>query len=328
MGFYGNGWPAYVSAASRQKTAQTAAAKAKKAGKIYSPIEPYKGAVAKTVWGQAWCDNLEAFSDYANRLPRGAKYVRNGSVIDLQIAPGKVSAQVMGSNLYTVEVAIKPVAAPKWAAICKDCAGSIDSLVELLQGKLSGAVMQRISTPVTGLFPSPTEIDFDCSCPDWAGMCKHIAAVMYGVGKRLDTQPELLFALRGVDAKDLVTQAGAGLKVVAKGKKSAKVLDDAELADVFGLEMDEGSAARKVPAKKAPAKKVMKKPAAVAVKVAVELPVKKAVKKAVKPPVKAPVKASVKRAVKAPVKAPVKALKGAKRVVPAKSRMQSDVKLY
>ena len=261
MGFYGYSFRPYVSAAQRRQKAEKAAAKAKKAGQNYSAIEPYRGAIAKTVWGKAWCDNLAAFSDYSNRLPRGATYVRNGSVIDLQITPGKVSAQVMGSSLYTVEVVIKTVAALQWKAVCKDCSGSIDSLVELLQGKLSNAVMQRISTPKTGLFPAPSEISFDCSCPDWAGMCKHIAAVMYGVGKRLDDKPELLFGLRGVDAKDLVTQAGAGLAVTAqgqKGTKSAKRLDEAALADVFGLEMDEGGA---VAAERAVKKPAVKKPA-------------------------------------------------------------------
>lgn len=290
MGFYGYGYPAYVSAAQRRQKAEKAAAKAKKTGKNYSPIEPYRGAIAKTVWGKAWCDNLAAFSDYSNRLPRGATYVRNGSVIDLQITPGKVSAQVMGSSLYTVEVVIKTVAAPQWTAVCKDCSGSIDSLVELLQGKLSDAVMNRISTPKTGLFPAPAEISFDCSCPDWAGMCKHIAAVMYGVGKRLDDKPELLFGLRGVDAKDLVTQAGAGLAVAAqghKGTKSAKRLDEAALADVFGLEMDEGGAPASSPVRKSePGKPAARKDAAK--KVAVKKPVaKKAVVKqaAVKRPV-------------------------------------------
>ena len=107
MGYYG--WKPYVSVGERQKLAEKAAAKAKKAGKLYSPIAAYRGAVAKTVWGKAWCDNLEAYSDYANRLPRGATYVRNGSVIDLQLGAGKVTARVMGSSLYEVKVTVKPV---------------------------------------------------------------------------------------------------------------------------------------------------------------------------------------------------------------------------
>ena len=244
MGFYG-GWAPYVSVAERRKKAEKEAAKAKKSGINLSPIEPYRGAIAKTFWGKAWCDNLEAYSDYANRMPRGRTYVRNGSVIDLKITEGEIQAQVMGSSLYKVNIKVTAVPAIQWQAIGKDCSGSIDSLVELLQGKLSTAVMQRICTPRTGLFPAPKEISFRCSCPDSASMCKHIAAALYGVGARLDQRPELLFALRGVDAKDLVSQAGAGLPKSTTGVAVDKVLDDSMLADVFGIEMDEEA----VPAK-------------------------------------------------------------------------------
>ncbi|HSV78231.1 MAG TPA: SWIM zinc finger family protein [Ramlibacter sp.] len=237
MSYYG--WAPYVSVAERRKKAEKAAAKAKKSGADFSPIAAYRGAIAKTFWGKAWSDNLEAYGDYANRLPRGRTYVRNGSVIDLQITAGEVQAQVMGSSLYRVAVKVAAVPAKQWQTIGKDCAGSIDSLVELLQGKLSTAVMQRICTPRTGLFPAPKDISFSCSCPDSASMCKHIAAALYGVGARLDQKPELLFSLRRVDAKDLVSQAGAGLPNSRKGPAAGKLLDDSMLADVFGIEMDE-----------------------------------------------------------------------------------------
>ena len=239
MSYYS--WKPYVPVAARQRMAEKEAAKAKKSGANFSGIEPHRGTTAKTFWGKAWCDNLEAYSDYANRLPRGRTYVRNGSVIHLSIAHGEVQARVMGSSLYTVAVKVSPVAAPHWQAIGKDCSGSIDSLVELLQGKLSTAVMQRICTPQTGLFPAPSEMRFTCSCPDWADMCKHVAAVLYGVGARLDQQPELLFSLRGVDAQDLVSQAGAGLPKSRSGIATDKVLDDTMLGDVFGFEMDEAA---------------------------------------------------------------------------------------
>ena len=229
----------HVSVGARQKLAEKAVAKAKKAGLIYSPIAASRGAIAKTVWGKAWCDNLEQYSDYETRLPRGRTYLRNGSVIDLQLNPGNVQARVMGSSLYTISVTIKPVAAPQWKAICTDCSASIDSLVELLQGKLAAPVMARISTPKTGLFPAPSDISFDCDCPDGARMCKHVAAVLYGVGARLDEQPELLFKLRQVEAKDLVVQAIGGLPTAGKKPASSRVINDADLADVFGLEMDE-----------------------------------------------------------------------------------------
>jgi len=166
-------------------------------------------------------------------------------VIDLKITEGQVQAQVMGSSLYKIAVRVNAVPSQLWQSISADCAGSIDTLVELLQGRLSRAVMERICSPNTGLFPAPKEIEFTCSCPDWAAMCKHVAAVLYGVGARLDQQPELIFALRRVDAKALVTQAGAGLPKSKQGKAKGKVLDDALLADVFGIEMADVAAATK-----------------------------------------------------------------------------------
>ncbi|MFM9971614.1 MAG: SWIM zinc finger family protein [Burkholderiales bacterium] len=240
MSFYG--WKPYVPVATRRKQAEKLAAKAAKKGTPLSPVGGTSGAIAKTFWGRAWCDNLERYSDYSNRLPRGRTYLRNGSVIDLNINEGEVLAQVVGSSVYKVAIAVATVPGKQWQAIGAECASSIDSLVELLQGRLSKAVMERICTPGTGLFPAPKEIKLSCSCPDWADMCKHVAAVLYGVGARLDQQPELLFRLRKVDPKDLVARAGAGLPKAGKGPAKAKVLDEASVADVFGLEMDEGSA--------------------------------------------------------------------------------------
>jgi uncharacterized Zn finger protein len=235
MSFYA--WKPYVSIAERRKKAEKAAARARKGGADLSPVAASRGAIAKTFWGKGWCRNLECYSDFANRLPRGRTYVRNGSVIDLEITSGEVRAKVMGSRLYNVNVTVVAVPGKQWRSISADCAGSIDSLVELLQGRLSNAVMERICRPNTGLFPAPTEIQFTCSCPDWASMCKHVAAVLYGVGARLDSQPELIFALRRVDPKDLVAQAGAGLGRSRQSPTTGKVLDDAHLADVFGIEM-------------------------------------------------------------------------------------------
>ena len=248
-------WKPYVPVAERRKKAERAAARhQKKTGQTLSPVTAARGAIAKTFWGKAWCDNLERYSDYSNRLPRGRTYVRNGSVIDLRIAAGVVSAQVMGSDLYQIKVNIAAVPKAQWHALGGDCAGSIDSLVELLQGRLSKGVMERICRPQTGLFPSPKEIKLNCSCPDWATMCKHVAAVLYGVGARLDEQPELLFTLRKVDAKDLVARAGAGLPLTKKTPAAGKMLDQSRLAEVFGIEMAE-ALVPDLSAEAAPAKK-------------------------------------------------------------------------
>ncbi|MDA8381527.1 MAG: SWIM zinc finger family protein [Betaproteobacteria bacterium] len=246
-------WKPYVSVAKRREQANRAVQKAKKSGKAFAPIVlTTRGAIAKTFWGKAWCDNLEAYSDYENRLPRGRTYVRNGSVIDLQIEPGKVVAQVMGSSLYRIEIGISALPAAQWEAIVRACTGSIASLVELLQGKFSKAVMERVCQPKTGLFPSPQEIQLDCSCPDWATMCKHIAAVLYGVGARLDEKPELLFTLRQVDAGDLVTQVAEFSATTTRKKAPAKsrILDDTALSDVFGIDLGEALAAATAKPKK------------------------------------------------------------------------------
>ncbi len=236
------GYKPYVPVAARRAKAAAAAAKATKKGATLAPIAPMRGAIARTFWGKAWCDNLERYGDYANRLPRGRTYVRNGSVIDLAIGQGEVHAQVMGSKLYRVDVRVAAVADKHWKAIGADCAGSIDSMVELLQGRFSHAVMQRLCRPGDGLFPAPKEIEFTCSCPDWASMCKHVAAVLYGVGARLDQQPELLFRLRRVDGADLLAQAGAGVTTPTKVPIRARVLDESALADVFGIEMADAAA--------------------------------------------------------------------------------------
>ena len=237
-------WRPYVSVSERRLRTQRHAAGLEKKGHTLSPVIASRGAIARTFWGKSWCSNLEAYSDYSNRLPRGRTYCRNGSVIDLKISAGAVTAQVMGSNLYQIKMTISDVPKPQWHAIGRDCSGSIDSLVELLQGRLSQAVMERICRKGVGLFPSPKEIKFQCSCPDWAGMCKHVAAVFYGIGARLDAAPDLLFLMRNVDPKDLVARAEAGLPLSSKkAPKSTKLLDASNLADVFGIEMAEVGAA-------------------------------------------------------------------------------------
>ena len=234
---YYDDWKPYVPVAARRRQAARAVAKLVKKGQQTSPVVIEGRKIAKTFWGKAWCDNLERYSDFENRLPRGRTYVRNGSVIDLQIVPGAVRAMVSGSDLYRIEVTVTAVPKAQWSAVCRDCAGAIDSVVELLQGRLSQGVMTRICQEKTGLFPSPAEIAFTCSCPDWASMCKHVAAVLYGIGARLDEKPDLLFALRKVDQQDLISHAGRGLAQTGVGPKAGKVLDTGDLSEMFGVEM-------------------------------------------------------------------------------------------
>ncbi len=254
MDYYDDyGFEPYVSVGARRAQAERELAKLRKKGRTISPVAIEGRKIARTFWGEAWCDNLERYSDYANRLPRGRTYVRNGSVVDLQVGPGSVTALVSGSRMYDVKVTVGPVAPVRWSAICKDCSGAIDSLVELLQGRFSKGVMTRLCEEKTGLFPSPKDILFTCSCPDWASMCKHVAAVLYGIGARLDHQPELLFTLRKVDRQDLITKAGSDL---SKGKRpaGAKVLATDDLSGMFGIEM-----APATPPKRAASRKVASK---------------------------------------------------------------------
>ena len=231
----------YVSAAQRKRRAEKAAARLDKGGSSREPVVVTGSAIARTFWGRSWCANMERYSDFYSRLERGRAYLRSGAVLDLRIARGAVKASVMGSRLYSVQVNISAVPKAQWDALCKRCAGGIDSVVELLQGRLSNAVMEHICSKETGLFPAPREITFDCSCPDWASMCKHVAAVLYGIGARLDTRPELLFALRDVHEKDLIAAAGSGVTTFSSAAGTGKRLDSGNLSALFGVEIAEAA---------------------------------------------------------------------------------------
>jgi len=235
--YYDSGWRPYVSVAERRRNALREMEKLRKKGHPVLPVILEGRTIARTFWGKAWCDNLERYSDFANRLPRGRTYVRNGSVVDLQISGGEVKAYVSGSEIYQVVVKVTPVSKKRWQSICADCAGAIDSLVELLQGRFSQGVMERLCRQGSGLFPSPQEIKLSCSCPDWASMCKHVAAVLYGIGARLDQRPELLFKLHKVDEEELIAQASKGLPLGGKALVPEKALDSEDLSAIFGLEM-------------------------------------------------------------------------------------------
>src|SRR6266508_462213 len=216
----------YVPVAKRRRQAQQELKRLKKKGQSIAPVTIEGRTIAKSFWGKTWCSNPERSSDYANRLPRGRSYVRNGSFVDLQFVKGEVLAFVSGSELYKIKIGIAPVTAGRWKSIRRDCSGTIDSLVELLQGRLAKGVMDRVCREGDGLFPTPDEIELSCSCPDWADMCKHVAAALYGVGARLDEKPQLLFVLRGVDESDLLAGAGEDISLTKAAPAAANVLDD------------------------------------------------------------------------------------------------------
>jgi uncharacterized Zn finger protein len=234
---WGYDYAPYVPVAQRRAEAAKALARLLKKNQTATPVKISGRTIATTFWGKAWCTNLEGYSDFANRLPRGRTYARNGSIVHLEMEQGKITAAVSGSELYEIEISIAALPNSDWQAIKKKCAGRIGSLIELLQGKLSQEVMEQVTQRQGGLFPRPKDIRMECSCPDFAGMCKHLAAVMYGIGHRLDSSPELLFLLRGVDHTELIEQALPA--VPAKSKRTVPTLATADLGAIFDIELTE-----------------------------------------------------------------------------------------
>ncbi len=253
--YYDNYYPPYVSVAERRVKAQKALKKIQAKGLVIEPLGdlPHRTKIATSFWGHAWCKHLESFSDYENRLPRGRTYVRNGSVLHLAVGPGRIDALVQGSSLYEQTITISTLPAATWKTIKSSSQGKIGSLIELLQGKISSEIMTVVTDRNDGLFPKPREIKLSCSCPDYAGLCKHLAAVLYGIGARLDTQPELLFKLRGVDHNDLITSIDTATALQSSTKSRRRVLDSSSLGSVFGIDLETTPAA--APAPVAPASK-------------------------------------------------------------------------
>ncbi len=239
MSWYG-AWKPYVPVAKRRARAAAYAKKlAKSQKRSLEPIELTGRKIASTFWGHAWCHNLERYSDFENRLPRGRTYVRNGSIIDLQIQPGNVTAIVSGSEVYRVTIDIQTLTKSAWKRIKRDFSQAIASLIDLLQGRFDQGVMRRLTQIEGGLIPKPGEIKMHCTCPDWATLCKHVAATLYGVGARLDAAPELLFTLRDVDHLELVGEAvGASNLAGALTASADAALGDQDLGELFGIDLE------------------------------------------------------------------------------------------
>ena len=247
MGFFDD-FPGYRRMSDRRADAEAVIARLEKSGRKLAPVRIEGRDIVTTFWGKAWARNLEAYSDFESRLPRGRSYVRNGLVIDVQIDRGVVRALVSGSDLYEAKIDITPVTPARWKALVEECAGRIGSLVELLSGKLSDRVMEVLCRPGTGLFPEPREIALRCSCPDGAYLCKHLAAVLYGIGARFDREPALLFQLRGVEPQALIDAAASSTALMRRDVAGATpTLPRSKLASVFGIELaEEGAALPKV----------------------------------------------------------------------------------
>jgi len=254
MSYYG--FSEYVPVAQKKARAQKSLEKLRKSNPDIAPIIINGRKLARTWWGIAWNGNLESYSDYSNRIGRGRSYARQGAVLDLKITPGKIAALVQGSESkpYQINITIEPLSKNIWEAITKACEGKIDSLQELIDGKFPKALGELFTVQGKGLFPSPKEIYLNCSCPDWANMCKHVAAVLYGVGARLDENPALFFVLRNVNIDELVSKAIAQKSetlLKKSSRRSGRVIDDGDISAMFGIEMETGN-------EKAPEKPVAK----------------------------------------------------------------------
>ncbi|OEU78434.1 MAG: hypothetical protein BA865_15740 [Desulfobacterales bacterium S5133MH4] len=240
------GFPPYVSVAEKKAKAAKKLKQLLKKKPDIKPIAIEGRSIALTWWGKSWNVNLERYADYSNRIGRGRSYVRHGAVLDLQIDSGEVRSMVQGtaSQPYSVVINIKGISKDIWRNIKDACAGKLESLPQLLDGKFPKALAEIFTAQGKGLFPSPEEIDFHCSCPDWASMCKHVAATLYGVGARLDEDPSLFFKLRKVEIGDMITQAveDKTKKLLKQAKKkSSRVIDESDLSNVFGIEMEDST---------------------------------------------------------------------------------------
>jgi uncharacterized Zn finger protein len=250
--YYYSGFPRYVSVGEKRVKAQKKLKQLKKKNSHITPLILHGTKLAHTWWGKAWNKNLEKYADYSNRIGRGRSYIRNGFVFDFKINPGEITSLVQGtgSRLYKIAIKINPLSKKTWNEIKKKCEGKIESLEELIEGKFPKDLIEIFTTKGKGLFPSPKEIKFSCSCPDWANMCKHIAATLYGVGVKLDDDPKLFFLLRKAEMDDLITETlrDKSKKMLKKAeKKTSRVIDDLDAIKMFGINIDEKISSGKIP---------------------------------------------------------------------------------
>ena len=258
------GFPEYETVAEKKAMAAKKLEQLRKKKPSIAPVVIEGNTLARTWWGKSWNRNLERYADYSNRIGRGKSYVRHGAVLDLKIEGGQATALVQGTRVkpYEVVIRIAPITKTNWDRIRKQCQGELRSLSDLLDGKFPKELGDIFLAEGKGLFPTPKEISFSCSCPDWASMCKHVAAALYGIGTRLDENPLLFFTLRQADTNELVARAvqeKTGDLLARAGKKSSRVIDDADLSGLFGIDMDAkpdfSAVSKPVAAKRSPREK-------------------------------------------------------------------------
>ncbi len=264
------GFPEYVTVGEKKARAARKLKELCKKNPNMKPVVIEGSAIARTWWGKAWNRNLEQYADYSNRIGRGRNYIRHGAVLDLQIESGEVNALVQGSRPkpYSVSIKIQTLKKDIWHKIKTSCEDTLESFQELLAGAFPKALGEIFTSRDTGMFPAPREIKFSCSCPDWASMCKHVAAVLYGVGARLDEDPKLFFRLRDADISKLIKQTVTDKtkKLLEKAaRKSSRIIEDTDLSTVFGIDFDEPHfSVRLNPVESLPARKEHKSAATLA----------------------------------------------------------------
>ncbi len=212
--------------------------------KDHKPIIVKSKSLVQTWWGKAWNVNLERYADYTNRIDRGRSYVRHGAVVDLRIGNGVVKALVQGRTAkpYTVSIWVEDLREDLWNNIVKSCEGKLESMSQLLEGEFPQDLAEIFTNPGSGMFPSLDEITFSCGCPDWASMCKHVAAALYGVGVRIDEDPGKFFKLRKVNISDLVSRAveDRTKNLLEKaGTNRSRVIDHSKIQNVFDIDMED-----------------------------------------------------------------------------------------
>lgn len=239
-----DGFAPYVPVAERRARAAQAVQALRRRNPHINPVIIDGRKLARTWWGEAWNHNLERYADFANRIGRGRSYLRHGAVLDLVLVPGQAVSLVQGSQRqpYQVTVTIDALSSATWQSVTDACQGAIASLSDLVEGRFPKSWAQ-LFTAQGGLFPTPQEIHVQCSCPDWAVLCKHASAVLYGIGTRLDDDPRLFFTLRQVAVDDLISQAVTDRSeslLKKAGQKSQRVLDSsqADLSTLFGIDLD------------------------------------------------------------------------------------------
>jgi uncharacterized Zn finger protein len=199
-----------------------------------------------TWWGRRWIEALEHLSrDNLHHLGRGRAYARAGHVHELKVEPGRVTATVKGeSETHAVSVRVAVLSSAAWQKAIAALGSQAVFSAELLAGRMPAHVEDAFRATGRALFPARQhELDTDCSCEDWVGPCKHVAAVHYVLGAALDKDPFLLFELRGRTKQQILgalrtsrrtsSQDAAAAELVERldEKAAQRRADSAALAD-------------------------------------------------------------------------------------------------